>query len=199
MSRHRRSKLFAFPVLLVSLVASFVIVPDGISLASTTSKQSDLARTFRPTVKNACQQGELAIAVGNGNGAAGTGFQPIVFVNDSTNICWLKGYASVTLSNPKKIDSNAVHKRTGIYADPKPQLVVLRPSQVASIGLSYNDNGTTNAQGVSQSCPTYRTINIKWVSFQHEYFVTHLSAMNYPCGQTFAVTPFENGASPAQS
>jgi Protein of unknown function (DUF4232) len=149
---------------------------------------------FVPTTRNGCQAEELAIAPGNGNGAAGTAFSPIIFTNDSTNTCWLKGYPEVTLSNSaKSVDKDSVHMRTGIYANPKPRLIVLRPSQVASIGISYTDE-----QIKSDVCREFKTVNVAWRADDLLWQV-HLSDMNFPCGSRFAVTAFERGALPEQS
>ena len=180
----------------IPLVA-FVFLVTGLTptlIEGTFSIASAATSSFVPTALNSCQEGELAIAVGHGNGAAGTAFLPIIFTNYSTNTCWLKGYPSVTFSNSAMdIDSHAIHGRYGIYANPKPQLVVLRPSQVASIGVSYTDESVR-----SSVCRTFRTVNIEWRADNLPWKV-HIPSMNYPCGLRFSVTPFEKGALPEQS
>jgi len=164
------------------------------SYRGVTSPASAATTKFIPTTRNGCQSEELAIAPGSGNGAAGTAFSPIIFTNDSTNTCWLKGYPDVTLSNsPKDVDSNAAHVKTGVYANPKPRLIILRPSQVASIGISYTDQ-----QIGSDVCRKFKTVNVAWRADDLLWKV-HLPDMNYPCGSGFAVTAFEKGALPEQS
>jgi hypothetical protein len=193
---------------IIALMAVFVtaLVPSaGRAFASTTTAkpphvQSHASVVFLPTLQNECSYGQLAVAAGRSNGAAGTALQPIVFVNDSTDICWIRGYPAVTLSTgASKVDHDVVHERTGVYANPKPLLVVLHPSQVASVGLSYNDVGYTNDAGVAAICRTYRTINVKWRGYDNELEIVHLPQMSYPCGGWFAVTSFERGALPLPS
>jgi hypothetical protein len=150
--------------------------------------------SFFPTNQNECQVEELAIAAGEGNGFAGTVRQPIIFTNDSSNTCWLKGYPSITLSNAwADVDNHAVHKKTEVFAEPKPQLVVLRPSEAASVGISYLDE-----QVGSSVCRTFRQVNIQWRADDFLWEV-HIMNENYPCGVVFAVTPFEKCAIPKKS
>lgn len=186
-----------FSALSGTLLASLVLLLAGLNPGSfgvAASLASAATPKFVPTTGNGCQAEELAVAPGSGNGAAGTAFMPIIFTNYSTNTCWLEGYPEVTLSNSAKdVDTNAVHMKTGVYANPKPRLVVLRPSQVASIGISYTDE-----QIGSDVCREFKTVNIAWRADDLLWKV-HLASMNYPCGDRFAVTAFEKGALPAQS
>jgi hypothetical protein len=165
-----------------------------IQASVTNSVKHSSSVSFVPTTANGCQGQELAIAVGSGNGAAGTAFLPVIFTNYSTNTCWLKGYPSVSFSNSAfDVDNNAVHVRSGVYANPKPQLIVLRPSQVASIGISYTDISVR-----ASVCHTFRTVNVSWRA-DNLLWKIHIPHMNYPCGNRFAVTPFEKGALPENS
>lgn len=190
---------FKVVVLTSALLVGSQVLLVGPPSATATSKAMQ-SSNFRRTSNSACVEGQLSIAAGSGNGAAGTAFQTIIVVNDSMKTCWLSGYPTITLSTgASKIDRDEVHERTGVYANPKPRLVILGPSQVASVGISYNDVGYTNVAGVEAICRTYRTINVKWRTGGNLLWTVHLSQMSYPCGGWFAVTPFEVGALPKTS
>jgi hypothetical protein len=158
---------------------------------------SEAKQQFVPTFRNACSDSQLVAVIGQTFGEAGIGYQNIIFVNDLTHSCWLKGYPKVTLENAgARIDTHSIHESEGLYANPLPRLVVLKPSEVATVGISYTDISVTPANGVPTVCSPFSSITIKWRGNEVEKSVVTLPDMISPCGGVFAVTAFEKGAQP---
>lgn len=168
------------------------------SLTSSNSELVDLSVHFLRNSSNACGAGQLAVVAGAGNGAAGTAFLPIVFVNVSTATCWLYGYPELMMSNGGAPSGmKAVHQSYGVYANVSPRVVILKSGGDASVGFSYSDNSTTNASGQSTACHSYTQIKIEWSGLHNLRWSIRIASVEMPCGPRFSITPFEKGALPA--
>ncbi|HUY42687.1 MAG TPA: DUF4232 domain-containing protein [Acidimicrobiales bacterium] len=126
------------PVVLamIAVAAASVLVTWSLTRAGETSP--------RGLTVPECIQGQLQVAIEQGGGLAGTvpetyGYTFLV-VNAGARSCTLRGYPYEVLFSAK--DGHALrvsvsHEPTALYAQPKPQRVVLRPGGVASFGISY--------------------------------------------------------------
>lgn len=107
-------------LLLVALLAT--LAPG----ATAGSRRSSIAR---------CHSGELGLALGAGQGAAGTTYYPVILRNQTTHRCRVQGYPGVSFLDRHQHQIGRAARR-----DPGPtRRIVLRPGAAASAAL-----GTSN-------------------------------------------------------
>ncbi|MEW1909945.1 DUF4232 domain-containing protein [Kitasatospora sp. NPDC085895] len=105
--------------------------------------QSVQAAPATPT----CQAGDLYLAVGSPQGAAGSFLYPVEFTNTSTHSCALRGYPGVSVLTTGHAMIGAPATRNGVPAS----TVVLAPARTAAATIRTND------PGVVPSCRTTST------------------------------------------
>jgi hypothetical protein len=118
---------------------------------STTPPTDATSTTPSATGSGACTSSQLTAAVGNGQGAAGTEIETLVFSNTGASACSLQGYAGVSFVGADGVQLGAPAVRQGSSAPP---LVSLAPGQTTSATFAFPDssnicgNGGTPALGV---------------------------------------------------
>jgi len=84
-----------------------------------------------------CRTSQLSVRLGNGGGAAGTAYQPVVFTNRGTGTCALRGYPGVAFVAP------ATGRQVGSPASRNPQqpvrAILVAPASSASALLGIAD------------------------------------------------------------
>ena len=84
-----------------------------------------------------CRTSQLSVRLGNGRGAAGTAYQPVVFTNRGTGTCALRGYPGVAFVAP------ATGRQVGSPASRNPQqpvrAILVAPASSASALLGIAD------------------------------------------------------------
>ena len=84
-----------------------------------------------------CRTSQLSVRLGNGGGAAGTAYQPIVFTNRGASTCTLRGYPGVAFVAP------ATGRQVGSPASRNPQqpvrAILVAPASSASALLGIAD------------------------------------------------------------
>jgi hypothetical protein len=105
--------------------------------------------TFSTTVKASqhCLSGNLSIALGGGQGAAGTTFVSIVFTNTGSKPCTLYGYPGVSFldSSGKPLGVPATH------SGGEEGVVTLAPKGTANAQLGLPDTGNFSAADCQQA------------------------------------------------
>jgi Protein of unknown function (DUF4232) len=131
----------------------------------------------------------LVVATTPQEGAGGTGASSILFANSGKR-CEIKGYPHVALFSEagSKLKSYNWHQKSYIFAEPKPEVVVLSHNEVASVGLSWSDNPVDN-----EGCPRAAWLD---VSLPNGTDVGGPDFRGAPCGGGLFVTPFELGPYP---
>jgi Protein of unknown function (DUF4232) len=116
-----------------------------VTTAAFATTSSDGARTSAASVP-ACTAFGLGVwvAVGQGNGAAGTIFYPLEFTNLSGHTCSLFGFPGVSAINThgNQLGSSANWERTS-----SPHTVILAPGATAHTMLAYHDAAVTTEAG----------------------------------------------------
>lgn len=119
------------------------------STTPTPTITTDSTPTATPTVvsgHHACTTDELSITLGQGQGAAGTFYSPIIFTNDGSSTCTLFGYPGVSFTDSHHSQIGpAAQRETG----PKKK-VSLPPGQQASALLRRPDAGNYSAGSCNQ-------------------------------------------------
>ncbi|HEX7992916.1 MAG TPA: DUF4232 domain-containing protein [Streptosporangiaceae bacterium] len=107
--------------------------PGGSGSATPTSSPSSPApvtSSASPVGPHPCASRNLGVHTGNGEGAAGSTYIPIVFTNNSSATCTLYGYPGVSLAGGTPV------RQIGVAADENPatprQVVTLKPGGSAS-------------------------------------------------------------------
>ncbi|MFD9129523.1 DUF4232 domain-containing protein [Kitasatospora sp. NPDC059571] len=84
-----------------------------------------------------CQAGDLYLAVGQPQGAAGSFLYPVEFTNTSTHSCALRGYPGVAVLDVGHHQIGAPAARNGVPVS----TVVLGPDRTAAATIRTNDPG----------------------------------------------------------
>jgi hypothetical protein len=119
------------------------------SQTPTASPSPSITPTFPTTIKAAqpCATGNLSLSVGQGQGAAGTSYVPIVFTNAGSKPCTLYGFPGVSFldSSGHQLGVPATH--TGGAEG----VVTLAPKGTANAQLGLPDTGNFTAAGCQQA------------------------------------------------
>lgn len=91
----------------------------------------------KTTTETTCNADELALALGEGSGAAGTFYYPITFTNTSDRTCTLFGYPGVSLVN----DNGNQIGQPAERAPADEATVTLAPGQVAQSNVGVPNSG----------------------------------------------------------
>ena len=174
--------------------ATFISIIPALPVAVTTAMGA--------TTIHRCSYAQLEVAIAWGPGGyAGTEASPFLVANTGLRACSLKGFPSLrfftSLPTPAKV--RVAHSASQIFADPNPRLVVIRPGQVASFGLSYSDAFSPRNDN-PKSCVS-STVDVSLP-------VTESNGRSYEDDLTFdlcqsnmrvSVTPIELGPTPLSS
>jgi hypothetical protein len=116
-----------------------------VSTAAFATTSSGGARTSAASVP-ACTAFGLGVwvAVGQGNGAAGTIFYPLEFTNLSGHTCSLFGFPGVSAIN---IHGNQLGSPANWEGTTSPHRVILAPGATAHTMLAYHDAAVTTEAG----------------------------------------------------
>jgi hypothetical protein len=120
------------------------------SAPATTTTGAPSTTTSSPTTTTAagvppCTSGQLAVAVGQSQGAAGSLIVPLVFTNTGSTTCSLQGYPGVSMVGANGAQLGAAAARTQ-QATP---LVSLSPGQTTSAIFRQANPGILNCTPVS--------------------------------------------------
>ncbi|WP_431677819.1 DUF4232 domain-containing protein [Kitasatospora sp. KL5] len=124
----------------LALGSAAALLAAGGAVAAAESVQ---AASTTPT----CQAGDLYLAVGSPQGAAGSFLYPVVFTNTATHSCALRGYPGVSVLTVGHAMIGAPAARNGVPVS----TVVLAPAGTATATIRTND------PGVVPSCRTTST------------------------------------------
>ena len=208
-ARHRSSAwragalgLMVLASLALAACSSGPSTPASTSTPSTTTTTTAASTTSSPSTTAAttagvatCQPSQLAIAIGQSNGAAGTIEIGITFTNSSSTTCALQGYPGMLLldASANPLPTNVV--RGGMNFEPAiansaPTQVVIGAGQPAGYTLSYSDVPTGN----ETSCPSSTAAR---VTPPNDTAYATISLAIAPCsGGTIHVSPVYPGAAP---
>jgi hypothetical protein len=103
--------------------------------------------SYATATVSTCSYGQLEVAIPTGPGAGpggAAGNDPVAFViaNTGNEACTIKGFPTLTFyytANDKAVKIRVQHRRSEVYAEPKPELVTIEPGGVATFGLTYTD------------------------------------------------------------
>lgn len=145
-------KLLSTSTRRVIAVAAAVVAGLAISSAAYAATSSGTARAAASPVPR-CTASDLGawVAVGQGNGAAGTIYYPLEFTNLSGHACSLYGFPGVSAigRNGHQLGSPANWNRAI-----RPHGVILAPGATAHTILGYHDAAVTTEPGCD---PVYST------------------------------------------
>ena len=123
-----------------SITATATTTGAATPTASVTAAPSP-SRTASPAGSApTCRTSQLSVRLGNGGGAAGTAYQPIVFTNRGASTCTLRGYPGVAFVAP------ATGRQVGSPASRNPQqpvrAILVAPASSASalLGIANYQN-----------------------------------------------------------
>jgi len=123
--------------------------PTTTTSASTTTVAPSTTTTSSPTTTAAgvppCATGQLSVAVGQSQGAAGSLIVPLVFTNTGSTTCSLQGYPGVSIVGANGAQLGAAAARTG-QATP---LVSLPAGQTTTAIFRQANPGILNCTPVS--------------------------------------------------
>ena len=118
---------------------------ESSSATPSASPSPSVTPTFPTTVKatHRCGTGQLSLSLGQGQGAAGTSYLPIVFTNTGSKPCTLYGFPGVSFldSSGKQIGAPAVH------SGGEEGVVTLAPNGTANSQLGLPDPGNFPSGG----------------------------------------------------
>jgi hypothetical protein len=125
-----------------------IIVAGAFAIVTGSVTSANRASAATPSVKE-CLQAQLQVATEQRGGGGSTNFPlgyTFLIVNIGAKSCVLQGYPyevifSTTSGAPVKVLIS--HQHNVLYAQPKVRRVVLRPSGVASFGISYADDNVS--------------------------------------------------------
>ena len=110
-----------------------------------------------PATVLACRTADLAISIGQANGAAGTISAPFNVINRGPGTCTLQGYFGLALltSSGLPIGPAPARDRGGFGASPRVGPVVLVPGAAARFYFHWSD-----VQSTSQACPAATQVEL---------------------------------------
>jgi hypothetical protein len=98
------------------------------------------AATPTPTALPRCHTSDLALSVGQRQGAMGTVYVTFVLEDDSGHACEMYGFPGMLLLDAAgKPLPTTVHWQDGRLAQPGPSLVVLQPGQTAHFDVAFSN------------------------------------------------------------
>lgn len=140
----------------IAAAAAAAVAGLAISTAAYAATSSGPASTAAASIPK-CTASDLAawVAVGQGNGAAGTIYYPLEFTNLSGHTCSLFGFPGVSAidSQDRQLGSPA----NWIHAT-APDAVILAPGATAHTTLAYHDAAVTTEPGCD---PVYSAVLLR--------------------------------------
>jgi Protein of unknown function (DUF4232) len=183
----------------ISLAALWLIASVG--AVTLLPSRNALATTAVPR----CSASQLKMSIFGGRGAysaAGNHAEAFIFHNISERDCSLQGYPTFrfTPSSFQGRSTKITHNGGQIFVAVPPRLVVIRPSDSASFGLSYGDAYNQSPIYDGTSCMT--KIASVWLPVQHPSTIPFTAALKINfcfAGFQFGITSIQSGQFPKRN
>lgn len=137
----------------------------------------------------------MAITSGTGGSAGNIGV-PFLIANTGKKACTIEGFPTLDFySNGKHVKTTVQHKRSEIYAEPKPTLVTIGPDSVATFALTYTD-GYAVAHNTAACNVNSIQISLPTINPDHERYGASFSFNVCQSNHDVSTTPIELGPIP---
>jgi hypothetical protein len=138
-----------------------------------------------------------------GYSAAGNQAEAFIFRNTSKTVCSLQGYPKFrfTPDSFKGRSTKITHNGGQIFVAVPPRLVVIKPSDSASFGLSYGDAYNQSPIYNGASCTT-RTASVRLPVQPRPYSIAFTSELKINfcfAGFQFGITSIQSGSVPKRN
>jgi len=199
--------------LALSIISSYRQILLQISFGALWLIASVGAVTFFPstdalatTAVPRCSASQLRMSIFDGRGgysAAGNQAEAFIFRNTSKTVCSLQGYPKFrfTPDSFKGRSTKITHNGGQIFVAVPPRLVVIKPSDSASFGLSYGDAYNQSPIYNGASCMT-RTASVRLPVQPRPYSIAFTSELKINfcfAGFQFGITSIQSGSVPKRN